>query len=241
MQHKKIWILLILIVIISCSQKNEAIVKRDHSPEVETNTPELIEQRKEDRKEQQIIFSLPYEQITIDLAKIPILKEYLQWVNRPEEAVKKMNLIPIKSDEQTIYVLEFSCKNNYCSYLLLKEKDDLESHLVADMAQFKQSFLSPDREKILLQFQRIENFTLPLSNLIAVDLKEWNFLPLKPDENSLQQTILPYKWPIIDVIWNDNETLSVYIPDLLELTDANIEQWKKTGKVTKEIIFHLEK
>lgn len=241
MQHKKIWILLILIVIISCSQKNEAIVKRDHSPEVETNTPELIEQRKEDRKEQQIIFSLPYEQITIDLAKIPILKEYLQWVNRPEEAVKKMNLIPIKSDEQTIYVLEFSCKNNYCSYLLLKEKDDLESHLVADMAQFKQSFLSPDREKILLQFQRIENFTLPLSNLIVVDLKEWNILPLKPDENSLQQTILPYKWPIIDVIWNDNETLSVYIPDLLELTDANIEQWKKTGKVTKEIIFHLEK
>src|SRR5699024_10777921 len=145
------------------------IVKRDQSTATHANTPELIEEKGENQTEQHIVFTLPYEQLTIDLTNIPILKEYLQWVDDPKMAVEKMNMIPIDFEDKNIYLLEFSCQKDLCSYLLLDEGSKQQSYLLADMAKFVQSHSSPDDQIILLEFDRKDKFSLHLSHLVVID------------------------------------------------------------------------
>jgi len=173
------------------------------------------------------------------LKRVPILNEYLRFINDQEKVVQEMDLIPIDLEEHTIYLLEFSCQNNLCSYLILDQSKDNPTYLVADLAKYVDSLLSPDRSTIILKFNRKTSLSLPLTNLVAIDLEQWDILSLKTQ--SSEKEYLNFTWPLSSISWIDKNTISAHRPIISVLTEESISKWKNSGSQTTNIIFHVEK
>lgn len=226
---RKFLIGLVLILLSACNNEEAIIIKPekdvDHS---NASEPELIEEDNEEETEKFIEFSLPNEQVVINLQVVPILDAYMNAVQDQEAFIEKMNLIPITREEETIYLLEFSCNNGLCSYILLDQDKSNEAFLVADLAKYVDTIFSPDENMILLTFNRESSFSLFLTDLIAFNLDEWELIYLEDKD-------LNYKWPISDIKWENNNTVSFTKPLLIEYTEENIEEWIEAGKQTTTI------
>src|SRR5690625_7487375 len=141
---KRMLIISFFALLIACSQEEPVILKK------ETNTtdeyhPALIEEEQEDENDTLIEFTFTEEQVMINLKNIPIFNEYLQATNDKEKAIRNMELIPIEKSD--IFLLEFSCANEHCSYLLLHPDTNNQAFLVADLAQYSQALFSPRSEE----------------------------------------------------------------------------------------------
>src|SRR5690625_6687489 len=180
---KRMLIISFFVLLMACSQEEPVILKK------ETNTtdeyhPALIEEEQEDENDTLIEFTFPEEQIMINLKNIPILNEYLQATNDKEKAIRNMDLIPIETEENDIFLLEFSCENEHCSYLLLHQDTKNKAYLVADLARYSQVLFSPDHNKALLKFDRNADSAEPLTDLIVIDIQNWQQVQLLTPERS---------------------------------------------------------
>lgn len=236
----RLFFIFLLIFISACNDTEPVIVKRETTSDPVINEPELIEEETEKDDVQFIEFSLPYEQVVINLQKIPILKEYLQLMKDKKTAIEKMNLIPIHLGKRTIYLLEFSCEDSLCSYLIIDQSKDNPAYLIADLAKYVNAMISPDQTTIIIKFQRHHSLPVPLTNLVAIDLDQWKILSLTTS-SATEHEILNFNWPISSITWIDETTISAHIPRLTELTEENLSEWKNSEKETAEIIFQIEK
>ncbi|WP_345824074.1 hypothetical protein [Ornithinibacillus xuwenensis] len=235
------FLLLLLLGITGCSNDQPAIVKVDTPPDKVSEEPELVEEVSEDEEEvdEFIEFPLEDEVVRVNLNRVPILQAYLQAASNRQNVIETMKIERITSNDETnMYLLAFSCKNLQCSYLLLDETVENSGFLVADLASFETSSLSPDQTKLLLKFNRQSTLKLPVSDIVVIDLKNW-------EELSLQNTdeindILDFQWPILGADWVNDETISISIPDILQLTTEQLEYWELHNNATNDILFQIE-
>lgn len=220
------------------------IVKKDTNPVDPNQDPEFVEEQNDDDDEvdQFIEFTLPSEEVMINLEMVPILNTYLQATKNHRQAIEEMNMLRINVTDKSLYLLEFSCHDDLCSYLLLDQTKDNQAYLVADMAKSIQTKISPDNTKILMHFNRELKSPVPFSNIIVIDLEEWVLVPLEKKMND-EEEILNYKWPIITAEWADNNTISVKQPDITEPTPKSIEEWQESEKamMNTELILNKDK
>lgn len=238
---KRLVLLLILIIFTGCQTEEPVIVKQDTSSEDDpVKEPELLEKEKndDDVTEEFIEFSLPNEKIVVNLERVPILKEYIHSKSNHEEVISNMNLIPIKTDYGKMYLLEFSCDNDLCSYLLFNQNEENQAFLIADLAKHKYTSFSPDNKKLLFKFNRNTLVPLGLSNLIVVNLESWNIQSLHNTEDN-ELDILHYKYPIITAEWADEETITMTMPDVSDITNDILIKWQKDGSPTVEYTLQL--
>lgn len=228
----------ILMILLTACSDEPVIVKSDSPPEDPDREPEIIEQQKDNEEEVEefIEFTLPEEEVMINLKKVPILDSYLQAVPSRQQAIEKMNLNPIQAADRDLYLLEFSCQKAQCSYLLLDQTNGKNAYLMADLAEHVQTVMAPDKANILFHFHR-EDSQLPLSDIVVIDLETWG--PVKLDNQTEDETMLDYTWPILTVEWSDNKTISATIPDIIEPSPENINEWDSTEKSTTKIEFTL--
>lgn len=234
---KRMIIILFFALLIGCSNEEPVIVKK------ETNTtdelrPALIEEEKEEEIDALIEFTFPEEQVIINLKNIPILNEYLHTTDDKELAIQNMELIPIGLDEGDLFLLEFSCKNEHCSYLVLHQDTNKQALLVADLAQHSQVLFSPDDDKVLLQFDRRSESAALQTNFVVIDLANWQQIQLHTQEETRTQ-ILNFQWPITADHWIDNQSISASVSISSELNDELLGQEKTTENQTTEIIFYV--
>lgn len=148
-----------------------------------------------------------------------------------------MNLLPIETLHSTIYLLEYSCNNDLCSYILLDQNKDKQSFLVADLAKMTQIKFSPNNKKFLLIFKRESIDSMSTTNVIIFDVEEWQRITLDPTINDL--TLLNYKWPLTDVEWIDDNAITISKPMINELTEESITVWNELGNQTSNIILQV--
>lgn len=238
---KKILCIVLLLLLLNACSEDPVIVKKDPSPVSASKEPEIVEQQSGDKEETDkfVEFALPDEQVMINLEMVPILNVFLQTAVNKDKAIEKMDLSRINTKNEDLYLLEFSCHKNLCSYLLLDQSQKNQAFLVADMAKSLQIQLSPDNSKILLQFNRKQSLPVPLSDIVVVDLTEWKLLELK--NGDVEENLLDYNWPLISSYWLDNKTIEVFKPDISKPTKADIAKWQKNKMPIKKIQFKIPK
>lgn len=227
-----------LIFLTACSHSQPAIVKVNTPPDNATEEPELIEEITDNEKIDEFIeFPLDDEVVRVNLKQIPILYAYLQATTNPKSVIEKMKIDRLYSKENNdIYLLEFSCTDMGCSYLLLDESADNTGFLLADLASYEKAVISPDESKLLVKFNRYPEMKPPLSDVVVVDLINWQSLTLKNEEND--HAILDFNWPIISVSWIDNETVSISVPETIPQANEVEGNNANKGKVTT-VQFHV--
>ncbi|WP_106497811.1 hypothetical protein [Lentibacillus sp. Marseille-P4043] len=231
----KKWILVFICftLLSACSKNGSAIIKKDSPPTDPNENPELIEEENEDEVSEFIEFALPNEEVMINLEMVPILNSYLEATADREKAIKNMNMLQIQAENSEMYLLEFSCHNDFCSYLLLDQSKDNQAILVADLAKSIQSKLSPDKSKLFLQFNRATKLPLPLTDIVVIDLEQWK--PLQLTNKTDDRQVLDYNWPIITAEWMDNQKIRASLPDIAEPVSDIIQEWQQSGKKTTTI------
>ena len=219
------WIpLVILLLLTGCSGSAPAIIEKiDTVPDETEKEPVLIEQQEEEESEEFIEFSLEDEQILISLKIVPILNEYLKGVSNRKQVINKMHLERISAESHDIYLLEFSCVHDLCSYLLFHPTNEKLAYLVADIAKFSGSILSPNESKVVLHFSRFHASISNLDTIVVVDLDNWKLLSLNNEKSN--DTILNYRWPFLSIDWLDNDSITIATPDIIEPTPELLTEW----------------
>ncbi|MFC3039923.1 hypothetical protein ACFOGI_06625 [Virgibacillus xinjiangensis] len=214
--RRLLFLILFLSLLASCSEDNEpAIVKQESAGS--GIQPELMEDEQEDETIEWIEFPLEDEQIIINLQAVPILKGYLAAAEYPNEKIKKMDLERIHP-ELSIYLLEFSCTKELCSYLLLNPSESNKAFLLADMAIFEGMHLSPDEDRMAFEFSRT-SFDRSAADLIVMDINNWEKLPLLEKEGD--KDVLEYQQILDHVRWIDNDHLRVETADQMQTSSEN--------------------
>ncbi|MBP1948705.1 hypothetical protein [Virgibacillus litoralis] len=229
------WLLCIsaLILLVACSEE-PVIIQKDTKQVDPNQDPEFVEEQTEDEEVDQFIeFTLPDEEVKINLEMVPILNAYLQGIQNRQQALEKMNMFRVSATDKNLYLLEFSCQDELCSYLLLDQTEDNQAYLIADLAKYIQAKASPDNTRILLRFHRKLTSPAPYSNIAVIDLEEWRLIPLANEMND--KDVLNYKWPILTADWVDNDTITISHPDITEASPENIKQWQESKKTTVSV------
>jgi hypothetical protein len=234
-KHLFFSLFLMTLFIVSCTSVESDIEDVISDPENQKTAPELIEEQTEDDEpEEYIEFYLDDEQVTINLRGMPILNNYLQGSSDRKQSIEEMDLTRVYSDEENIYMLEFSCKDNLCSYIILNQNRDNPSFLIADLAKALETKLSPDESKLLFLFERDAGPSEELKDLVVIDIRNWNRLQLVNETTA--DPILEYKWPLKEVEWQDDETISVIKPDSIEPEDPSDSLATEETPVTNVIL-----
>ncbi|MFZ3579655.1 hypothetical protein [Virgibacillus sp. DJP39] len=234
---KKYLYLIVLLFLAACQSEDQVIVKKETNQQNINDNPELVEKSTSDEEVDEMIeFILPEEKVMINLGMVPILDSYLSASQDRKKSVESMVLTPIHIDNSHLYLLEFSCIVNSCSYLLLDKSEENQAHLVADLANLKGIKTSPDNTKLLLWFDRKSSSPVPLSNIVGIDTTDWKLLTYTtPGERK----ILNYNLPILSAQWNDNDTISISIPSIDDTSPSILSKWKAAGKPTTETTLTL--
>ncbi|WP_138415148.1 hypothetical protein [Aquibacillus sediminis] len=243
------WIIFLILplTLIACSNDEQAptIEKDDVQTEESDPKPSIVEKPKQNETDKPVKtvleFKLPNEVVSIHLDGVPILQQYLSSVENRQQAADKMTLTPLNVPEKDdLYLLEFSCIENKCSYLLLDREQDGRSFLIADLAKFANMHVSPNQEKLLFIFNRNpfqkDNNDIVTSKIAVMDLKKWESTPVATTNHLV---IRDYMWPIQNSKWLDNQTISIDIPALEGPTNETLEQWFKSNKETKTIKLNI--
>lgn len=235
---RKILALLVLFTLLSACAGNESFhpiqkaVQENDEISAEEN-PEWMDADIEHPAEE-VVFQIGEENISLALMDIPIIHAYLQGQKNPNQAISNMELEKLETGQQPLFILHFSCYAGHCSHLLI-DKNQLESaFLVADLARYETSSLSPDKTKVALQFTRLGE-TVPLSNIVVFDVNRWMPLSLMNEE---KENKLGFKWPIITMEWQDDESLAISYPDLIEPSKESWEAWSATEENSKITAIH---
>ncbi|GAB3793089.1 hypothetical protein [Virgibacillus kimchii] len=229
--------ILTLIFFVSCtSTSTETDIENVISnPENKKSEPELIEEESEDEEPEEFIeFFLDDEQVTINLKGTPILNNYLEGASSRQQSIEGMELIKVFSNEENIYLLEFSCNESRCSYIILNQNRENPSFLIADLAKLLETKLSPDESKLLFLFERDSGASQALKDIVVIDIGTWEKLQLLNE--TTEDTVTGYTWPLNDVEWVDNETISVNKPDAIEPEDPSDSQVAEETPVTNIIL-----
>lgn len=169
---------------------------------------------------------------------VPILSEYLKGVSNRKQAINKMHLQRISAESHAIYLLEFSCVKDSCSYLLFYPTNEKLAYLVADIVKFNDFIFSPDESKVVLHFNRFHSIESNLDTVVAVDLESWKLLSLNNETGN--DTILNYRWPFLSIEWLDNENITIATPDIIEPTLELLTAWHEfDDRLTIDTIFSL--
>ncbi|MFA1818747.1 hypothetical protein ACDX78_00870 [Virgibacillus oceani] len=212
-------LLLMILFIVSCTSSVESDIENVISdPENNKTEPELVEEETDDEVEEYIEFFLDDEQVTINLRGLPILNNYLQGASNREQSIEEMELTRIYSDEESIYLLKFSCYDSFCSYIILNQNRDNPSFLIADLARLSETRISPEASKLLFLFERDSGPSEELKDIVVIDIGDWSRLQLVNETTA--DPILDYKWPLSEVEWVDDDTISVNKPDSIEPEDS---------------------
>lgn len=230
---KYVFLIGLLLLLAACQNEEQVIVKKKSTPQNSKEEPELIEQTNEDEVDEMIEFILPNEKVMINLEMVPILNAYLSAARDRSKAVEAMQLTPVDDANSHLYILEFSCVNESCSYLLLNKSEGNQAYLVADLAKLKEIKLSPDNLRIFLHFNRDDSIPVPLSNIVIIDIQKWELLSIKNMTNDMQ--VLDYHWPILTVEWIDNQSVSISIPAIVEPSSTIISKWYEVKGAAQEI------
>ncbi|WP_164217912.1 hypothetical protein [Virgibacillus sp. YIM 98842] len=228
-------VIFIIIFIVSCSNVESDIENVIPNPENQKSEPELIEEITDvEEPEEYIEFFLDDEQVTINLKGMPILNNYLKGTASRKQSLEEMELSRIYSENENIYLLEFSCNNSLCSYILLNQSRDNPSFLIADLAKLLEIKPSPDDSKLLFLFERDSGPSQGLKDIAVIDIKDWQQLPLRNETTDDQ--ILGYKWPLAEVKWLDNNSINVTKPDSIEPEDPSDRHATEDTPVTDIIL-----
>lgn len=228
---KKLLLLIgLLVVLSSCVNDEPAITKIEDAKISPSEEPELIEEVNEETVDEYIEFVLEDEVVRINLSLVPILKQYLSAENEREKMVESMHLERIhQQEDNSIYLLRFSCMKELCSYLLLDQSKDNSGHLLTDFAILKDIKESPEQKKLLFHFNRItSDAPLPISRIVTIDLDTWE--PLSPINETDHSINNDYNWPIFAAEWIDETRISVTLPDIPQADEKSFTEWVNNGQ-----------
>ncbi|UFU00853.1 hypothetical protein KO561_07950 [Radiobacillus kanasensis] len=237
-----VFIFFIVLLTACSSDKEEAAVTKETIATGSTvNEEPVLEERTENSDEEKkmyLEFTIPNEQVTINLDYVPILDQYLQGLEDKQQAIQQMELMKMEVPEmQPYYLLEFSCYENRCSYMLLDQSEEGRSFLLTDMAKFKQSSISPEKTMMMLLFERQESKKekqISTHKVMVFDLQEWKPVPIESEDYPLDYTL-----PIQQASWVDNERIKLSLADFTQLENPSTEGWFQSEKPVKQIEINL--
>jgi len=223
-------IIISMIVLTACSDSNDAVIEKVESAEAtEMKEPVFIEEldEEEEQIDQFIEFSLEEEQLTINLEKVPILEHFLEGAKNRNEALEQMVMQRLPIENYQIYLLEFSCVNEKCSYIIFNQDERNSAMLLADVSTYSTYYVSPNQQNLMIEFIR-EQDNVPMSHLIPIDIDEWSRVSLIMSEGD--DTIIEYTRPITGVEWINDHEITVQTPHIDDFTPETYRSWNESSE-----------
>lgn len=225
-----------MIVLTACSDtgSSDAVIEKvESAAATEKKEPVLIEEvdEEEEQIDQFIEFFLEDEQLTINLEKVPILDHYLEGAKNRNEAIKKMVIQRLPIEDHQIYLLEFSCVNERCSYIVFNQNERNSAMLLADVSTYSAYYISPNERNLIFEFIR-EKDNVPMTHLIPIDLNQWSLVSLNMSDGD--DTIIEYTTPITEVEWINDQEISIQTPNIDDLTSETYQSWDASSEKNYE-------
>lgn len=193
-------LILLFIILVGCEENEPAITKIEEPP-AEESTIEEVPEVTFTEEDKILEFLINDSVISIDANKIGILNAYLNTVKNTSIAIENMELNQISlNDQNEIYVLEFSCFENKCSYLLLNQEVNHESYLLDDLTKLNSFIVSPDGVYTLFTLQNSKETYFKIFNN-----QTWSTVPFT------QSFFLQPSTIISSSKWLDNETAQLNV------------------------------
>lgn len=230
-------ILLSSLCLVACSKHESSVPIEKMAVENEVTAAEVNGQPDERSPEmmEYAEFLVDDEIVSIAIKDIPILEQYLRFQKNPNEKIMEMELEKIDVGAENVFLLQFSCFDGHCSHLLLHPDRKNVVHLIADIATYQSFFPTPDGSKIAFLFNRLSEENLPLGHVVVYDFINRKLIPMVSLDGIDK---LDYTWPILSVEWENDNSLAVTYPDLLEPAVENWERWFSIEENTKETILY---
>ncbi|RLL45164.1 hypothetical protein D8M04_09900 [Oceanobacillus piezotolerans] len=211
-------IVILLLFLFGCSPSNDSVIQKADSedpPNTKNESTELVE------KDKTLVIPAFNKNVQINLDDIPILEQYLNGFPNPNDKMEEMNLIPLPINNESLYLLEFACSRDLCSYMLINEESISSSFLVTDLAKYKQTILSPNETKMILQFSRNYSKNEEQHHIALVNME--TFERIIPEENKKRST-LNYTRPFKSIEWLDEQTISITTSSMEEVELKTINE-----------------
>ncbi|MFB1051593.1 hypothetical protein [Paraliobacillus sp. JSM ZJ581] len=230
----------LILLITGCSSEDKPIIVKEEMTTPAQESATLVEETDEkDPEESQMMieFMLEEEQLTINLNKVPILKNYLSQIDNRKQAINEMeiNKLDIQSPE-SIYLLGFAKSNQLYSYLLLDPTGEGHSFLLTDRANFIQVAQSLDNDKLVFNFERsVKDKPWKKNKLMILDLKNWGNKNLTNKEENINITLDQFDWPVLAVDWVDDTTILATIPSIEQPSEEELLHWTNSEQQTKQV------
>lgn len=235
--EKYIYGIFIFFLLIACQPIDEKFSTKDLSINSEAEFFDSIHRAPIAESDKSLEFYLSLsEKHTLAVDEIPILKNYLFSVLNPEQELQRIQVYPLRDDESSLYLLEFSCYKHYCSYLIVDVANDNKSFLINDFVQFSTHSFTPDEEKIVFQFFSKDPSTAT-TDFVVFDREKWKVIPYQvlKDECSMDQK----KCKIHSLEWLGPQTISIeMIPQ--QSPSSNNEARHYYEEIRTEIILQIE-
>lgn len=234
-------ILVLLVIFLFGCSKEAPIIIQEESESLNETFIDLVEEFDKEERIQYLEFTLIDQQISLNIDKIPILRNYLENHIDQEQAIQEMQLTQIvKHTLDNVFLLSFACENKMCSYLLINT-DHEYSQLLADQANIIKIKPSPDQSYLFFQFDRKSSqHPWSTSKLIMIDLEKWEEIPIEVVNEPLM-TLNTFQWPIHEIDWINDSEVTVTIPDIETATTENLTEWYHSENKAKKTITVIPK
>lgn len=196
------------------------------------------------------VVTIPFDtkQVTIPVDSIPALREYLAQYN-PQERQEEINRIVIQDfpskSAGAFADIGYSCGTKLCSHVLVQIKDgnEIKALPLREGSIFQEAYFSPDESKLAILFGRNEGTEFVRNIVVFVDATKLEEIKIVDPSDPVRQLISDdsFIWPIRDLKWLDNETLTLTVPDLTDSSYEAIVNWNRENGPAKKLQVVLDK
>lgn len=198
------------------------------------------------------VVTIPFDtkQVTIPVDSIPALREYLAQYN-PQERREEINRIVIRDlpskTAGAFADIGYSCGTKLCSHVLVQIKDGkgIKTLPLREGSIFQEAYFSPDESKLAILFGRNEATEFVRNVVVFVDAAKLEEMKIVDPSDPVRQLVSDdsFIWPIRDLKWLDNKTVTLTVPDLTDSSYEALVNWnRENGPVKKlQVVLGKEK
>ncbi|WP_281975163.1 hypothetical protein [Halobacillus litoralis] len=192
-------------ILIGCNHNADA---EDENPAkvhaVEEGEIKVEKEPATEKAEQKLQLTVQGNSYPFQFNDFPILSQYVQNFDRPEETLQNLPFVQIKEDQ---FFVEFACHEERCSHLLL-DFGEKNSFLLSDLSAWRTTKISPDNQYAAFLFERATAEGAK-HQLTVVDLSTLEPVELEAADNQLLLKPNHYQYTIHDVTFMDEEQLKI--------------------------------
>ncbi|WP_226578085.1 hypothetical protein [Halobacillus litoralis] len=214
-------ILLLIAICIGLAGCNTSANAKETTDQLQENEQPIVQDGLREEDPQDLSFTLEEQTYKLTQKEFPILYQYINNFEDPEQTLKNLTYTQIQKDQ---FLVEFACHKNRCSHLLIDFKQKL-SYLLSDISSLVSIQPSPEGNYVAFLFERLREDE-PKHQLMVMDLQTVQTVELEAADGNVLAKPNYYQYAIQSVTFMNEEKIRIISEDPKEeVNDTITSQW----------------